>query len=78
MLGMTKVKTMWTTIHGSVAPTRKTDRDSEALAAYVRAEYGKADVAWFLKEVHRAAAKPKTTRSSKWTPVADGVGSPSG
>ena len=67
ILGRAKVNTMWTMTRGIVAPTRTTDRDSEALAACVRAEYGETDADWFLAEVRRAAKKAKVRQSPDGT-----------
>lgn len=57
------VNTMWAMNPRNVRLTQKTDRNSEALAAYVRAEYGEADVDWYLAGVRRAAKKVKRERS---------------
>ncbi|MFQ5907598.1 MAG: hypothetical protein ACE5JE_02035 [Thermoplasmata archaeon] len=57
------MNTMRNTNPRSVDLAQRTDRNSEALVAYVRAEYGEADVDWYLAEVRRAAKKVKRERS---------------
>ncbi len=54
---------MWAANPRHVGLTQRTDRNSEELAAYVRAEYGEADVDWYLAEVRRAAKKSRGRRS---------------
>lgn len=62
---------MWTTDLGSLALTRNTPRNSEALASYARLEFGEANVAWFLAEARRAAKRPKARRPFGKTQTGD-------
>lgn len=62
---------MWITTIGGIGTPRDTDGHSEALAAYVRAEYGEANVAWFLADVRRATRKPRAVKSTTGTRATD-------
>jgi len=56
---------MWTTDLGSLESNRRHTRRSEALAKYVRLEFGEEDLVWYLAEVRRDARKSKASRASR-------------
>ncbi len=61
------MKVMWTTDLGSLESNRRHTRRSEALAKYVRAEFGEESIAWYLAEARRDAKRPKASRASQGT-----------
>ncbi len=58
---------MWTTDLGNLELNRHYTRRSEALARYVRMEFGEESIAWYLAEARRDARNPEASRTSQGT-----------
>ncbi|MFQ5986456.1 MAG: hypothetical protein ACE5KQ_03775 [Thermoplasmata archaeon] len=69
---------MRTTDLGIVALTVNSPRNSEALRAYVRAEFGERDQSWFNVHARRSVKKANTRRLFKRRRLGDPAIQPTG